>query len=185
MDQILSSALLVVATMIATFTYNVGTTPPGGSWQVDPNSAPMPAGPQPGAATFTATKDLETAYTMLLYSTITFSVCLTALIFGFPFRNMGYISQFLVVLIQAAVFFTVGIYGESIEWIYSPLDRKIFHTIIKYYNVYWGGVIGVWCFIRLFLIGVWLRHLIHVPPPPSLEMIAFEDVHVQIENEIH
>lgn len=184
MNQVLCGILMVVATLIAPFAYQVGTTPPGGNWQVDPIGAPMPAGPQPGIATVSSAKISEAMYMTLVYSTVAYSICLTILLFVLPFHNTGYTIQFFIILMQIAVFCSVGIYGESIERIYNLLPGK-YRTIIKSYNVYWDVVVGVWCLIRLFQFGVWLRHLLHVPPPPSLEMIALEDVHVQTENEIH
>lgn len=81
MEQI-QGALMVVATVIAKLTLQVGTNPPMFVWQTNSNSAPTPIGPKICTSVLSTDNHQTYAYVMLVaFCTIAFSASVTVILY--------------------------------------------------------------------------------------------------------
>lgn len=152
-------SLMVVATVIATLTFQIAINPPGGVWQSNSNTD---QGCAPGQTCKAGTSVLAFGgdagqrfkYEMfILLCTISFSASLTTivlLICGISLRNK-FMMWSLIIIMFVSVICTAGAYVICIWMILHPLNRTINH-ITYYYVVFWGGftvLMGLVIFCRL------------------------------------
>ncbi|XP_058750745.1 uncharacterized protein LOC131623738 [Vicia villosa] len=134
MEQMRGS-LMIVATVIASLTFQIAINPPGGVWQ---ENSSIQQGCAPGQTCKAGTSvlafgdsDQKTRYELfLLLCTISFSASqaiIVLLICGFPLRNK-FVMWFLILITCLSVFCTAGAYVIAIWMILNPLDG-IFYKV--------------------------------------------------------
>jgi hypothetical protein len=162
LEQIRGS-LMVVATVIASLTFQIAINPPGGVWQSNTNSengcAPnkiCKAGTS--VLAFGDNDNNKFKYEIfILLCTISFSASqaiIVLLICGFPLRNK-IVMWLLIIVTCVSVFCTAGAYVISLSMILDPLDGTLYH-IILYYGIFWIGLIVLLVIIFFFSFLFWL-----------------------------
>ncbi|KAK7294395.1 hypothetical protein RJT34_17284 [Clitoria ternatea] len=161
-------SLMVVATVIATLTFQIAINPPGGVWQSDTDAN---QGCAPGKVCKAGTSVLAFGGSdhqrlkyeiFILLCTISFSASQTIILFlmcGIPLRNK-LIMWSLIMVMCISVICTSGAYVISISMVLHPLDRTIYQ-ITLYYAVFWGGLIVLLCLILLCRIVFWLLKMFY------------------------
>jgi hypothetical protein len=163
LEQIRGS-LMVVATVIASLTFQIAINPPGGVWQSNTNSE---NGCAPNKICKAGTSVLafgdndnnkQFKYEIfILLCTISFSASqaiIVLLICGFPLRNK-IVMWLLIIVTCVSVFCTAGAYVISLSMILDPLDGTLYH-IILYYGIFWIGLIVLLVIIFFFSFVFWL-----------------------------
>ncbi|XP_027337327.1 uncharacterized protein LOC113851036 [Abrus precatorius] len=155
-------SLMVVATVIATLTFQIAINPPGGVWQADTDS-------QNGCASGKTCKagtsvlafgdsDQKLRYEIfILLCTISFSASQTIillLICGIPLRNK-LVMWFLIIIMCISVICTAGAYVTSIWMLLHPLDKTIYR-ITLYYAGFWVVLIALLCLVLFLRLLFWI-----------------------------
>ncbi|RHN47593.1 putative PGG domain-containing protein [Medicago truncatula] len=161
MEQMRGS-LMVVATVIASLTFQIAINPPGGVWQsnTDTQNGCAPDQTCKAGTSVLAFGDSnqKIRYELfLLLCTISFSASQTIivlLICGFPLRNK-FVMWFLIIVTCLSVFCTAGAYVISIWMILNPLDGT-FYRITIYYGIFWVGLIALLILIFFCRFVFWL-----------------------------
>lgn len=161
MEQ-MRGTLMLVATVIATMSFQIAINPPGGVWQSDTNSQ---QGCAPNKICKAGTSVLAFGDSnqkfyyeiFLVLCTISFSASLTIillLICGFPLSNR-LVMWLLIIAMCISVYCTAGAYVVSIWMVMDPLD-KTGARIILYYALYWAGLVVLLCLILSLRFLFWL-----------------------------
>ena len=163
-DSNTRNALLVVATLIASVTFQAGINPPGGVWQENP---PQDLAPPP-AATTTDTNPLiippkdthKPGTSILANNRISYGfyiVCNTA-----AFSTSGYMIELLVevsgnfkVLVRVALFFMGATYGASVSAVLpddGPLNTYLLYSalLVPYLAL---SARAIWKYIKAACMG--------------------------------
>ena len=153
--------LMLVATVIATMTFQIAINPPGGVWQQTMNSQNgCPKQNCTAGTSVLAYYDTQKIYieAFLIICTISFSASLTIillLICGFPLSNRVTMWA-LIIAMCISVFFTAAAYIISIRMVLQGPLAYIVDTITLYYAVYWGGLIALVFLVLLSRLVFWL-----------------------------
>ncbi|KAL2337910.1 hypothetical protein Fmac_012356 [Flemingia macrophylla] len=155
-------SLMVVATVIATMTFQIAINPPGGVWQSKADSGQGCARNKPcdaGTSVLASgNNELRLKYEMfILLCTVSFSASLTTillLICGISLRNI-FIMWFLVIVMFISVICTAGAYVICILMVLKPVDKTINYITI-YYAYFWGGFTLLMCFVLFCRFVFWL-----------------------------
>ncbi|XP_027337329.1 uncharacterized protein LOC113851038 [Abrus precatorius] len=156
-------SLMLVATVIATMTFQIAINPPGGVWQQDTNSQNgCASGKLCKAGTsvlaFGDTNQKLKYEIFMLLCTISFSASqaiILLLIFGFTLSNR-LVMWLLIIAMCISVYCTAGAYVISIMMVMDPLDKTAYHITV-YYALYWAASVVLLC---LFLLGRFLSWLL-------------------------
>ncbi|MED6216784.1 hypothetical protein PIB30_011110 [Stylosanthes scabra] len=157
-------SLMVVATVIATLTFQIAINPPGGVWQQDSNiQMGCGAGNDCRAgtsvlATSSDDKNQRLKYEIfILLCTVSFSASQTVILFlltGFQLRNR-LVMWLLVLVMCLSVICLSGAYVISIWMVMKPLN-KVISKITLYYALFWGGLVALLCLGLLIRFLIWL-----------------------------
>ncbi|CAJ2671906.1 unnamed protein product [Trifolium pratense] len=143
-------SLMVVATVIASLTFQIAINPPGGVWQsdTDHNSGCAHNICKAGTSILaTGDNDSYNKYrykVFIVLCTISFSASQTIivlLICGFGLRNK-LIMWLLIIVTCVSVFCTAGAYVISLRMI-LPFDDETIYHILLYYMYFWLALIGL------------------------------------------
>ncbi|CAJ2671905.1 unnamed protein product [Trifolium pratense] len=156
-------SLMVVATVIASLTFQIAINPPGGVWQSNTKSEDGCAPNQickagTSVLAFGDNDNNKFRYEVfILLCTISFSASqaiIVLLICGFPLRNK-LVMWLLIIVTCVSVFCTAGAYVISLSMILDPLDGTLYH-IILYYGIFWIGLIVLLVIIFFVRFVFWL-----------------------------
>ena len=156
---------MVVATVIATLTFQIAINPPGGVWQADTDRQQgCAAGNKCKAGTSVLASggdgEQKTKYEVfILLCTISFSASQSVILFlitGFPLRNR-LVMWLLIITMCISVICLAGAFEISIWMIMNPLDNdKTVIRITLYYALFWGGLVLLLCLALLCRFVFWL-----------------------------
>ena len=155
-------SLMLVATVIATMTFQIAMNPPGGVWQADTDSQ---LGCAPNKTCKAGTSVLAFGDTnqrlsyelFLLLCTISFSASQTVillLISGFTLSNR-LVLWLLITAMCVSLYCTAGAYVIALRMVTNQLDKTIYH-ITLYYGLYWVGLLVLLCLALLGRFLFWL-----------------------------
>ena len=156
-------SLMVVATVIATLTFQIAINPPGGVWQADTdNQHGCAAGNTCKAGTSVLASggdgEQKTKYEVfVLLCTISFSASHSVILFlitGFPLRNRLVTWSFTITMC-ISVICLAGAYVTSIWMVMHPLDSTL-TRITLYYALFWGVLVLLLCLALLCRFVFWL-----------------------------
>ncbi|TKY64307.1 ankyrin repeat protein [Spatholobus suberectus] len=161
-------SLMVVATVIATMTFQIAINPPGGVWQ---SKAGSKEGCAPGKICEAGTSVLafggenhqQLKYEIfILLCTISFSASLTTillLICGIPLRNKCF-TWLLIIVMCISVICTAGAYVICILMVLNPHDDDTtINGITQIYALFWGGLTVLVCLVLFCRFVFWLLKL--------------------------
>jgi len=154
-------SLMVVATVIATMTFQIAINPPGGVWQSNSDAS---QGCAPGKICQAGTSVLafgsnnqRVKYEIfILLCTLSFSASLTTIILlicGISLRNK-LVMWFLTTLMFISVVCTAGAYAICIWMILYPLDEVV-RRITLFYAIFWGGFTVLMCVAIFCRLAFW------------------------------
>lgn len=155
-------SLMVVATVIATLTFQIAINPPGGVWQTDTNSqqgcAPDKICKAGTSVLAFGDSDQKLKYEIfILLCTISFSASQTIILLmisGFPLRNRV-VMWVLILIMCTSVFCTAGAYLIAIWMVLNPASRTVVR-ITRYYILFWVGLIVLLCLVLFCRFVFWL-----------------------------
>ncbi|QHN76823.1 uncharacterized protein DS421_19g647290 [Arachis hypogaea] len=157
-------SLMVVATVIATLTFQIAINPPGGVWQQDSNNQQGCASGNTCKAgtsvlaTSSHDKNQRLKYEMfILLCTVSFTASQTVILFlltGFQLRNR-LVMWLLILVMCLSVICLAGAYVISIWMVMKPLD-KLINKITLYYALFWVGLVALLCLALLLRFLIWL-----------------------------
>lgn len=166
--------LMVVATLIATMSFQVAVNPPGGFWQTDTKAdqgCPFPdikadqGYCKAGTAVQAYKQKLDPNNTTNDYriftacSTVSFSASMgimLLLISGVPLKNKVSVG-ILILGMFISVLFAAATYMMSIGFVKAPHDKRFFDSLGGHYYVwFWAGLLCVIVGIHVLRICCWL-----------------------------
>ncbi|KAK7294399.1 hypothetical protein RJT34_17288 [Clitoria ternatea] len=155
-------SLMLVATVIATMTFQIAINPPGGVWQSDTHTqqgcAPDEVCKAGTSVLAFGDSNQKLNYELfMLLCTISFSASqaiILVLIFGFSLSNR-LVMWMLIIAMCISVYGTAGAYVISIMMVMDPLDKTAYH-ITLYYSLYWAGLVVLLCLLLLGRFLFWL-----------------------------
>ncbi|KAL9463732.1 hypothetical protein AB3S75_001526 [Citrus x aurantiifolia] len=154
--------LMVVATLIATMSFQVAVNPPGGFWQTDTKADEGCPNGQPICKAGTAVQAYKTTNDYRIFiacSTVSFSASMgimLLLISGVPLKNKVSVG-ILILGMFISVFFAAATYMMSIGFVKAPHDKRFFDSLVgNYYVRFWVGLLCVIVGIHVLRICWWL-----------------------------
>ncbi|KAH9665118.1 ANK REP REGION domain-containing protein [Citrus sinensis] len=154
--------LMVVATLIATMSFQVAVNPPGGFWQADTKADQGCPSGQPICKAGTAVQAYKTTNDYRIFiacSTVSFSASMgimLLLISGVPLKNKVSVG-ILILGMFISVFFAAATYMMSIGFVKAPHDKSFFDSLVgNYYVRFWVGLLCVIVGIHVLRICWWL-----------------------------
>lgn len=154
--------LMVVATLIATMSFQVAVNPPGGFWQADTKADQGCPSGQPICKAGTAVQAYKTTNDYRIFiacSTVSFSASMgimLLLISGVPLKNKVSVG-ILILGMFISVFFAAATYMMSIGFVKAPHDKRFFDSLVgNYYVRFWVGLLCVIVGIHVLRICWWL-----------------------------
>lgn len=160
--------LMVVATLIATMSFQVAVNPPGGFWETDTNTDQGCPKGQPICKAGTAVQSYKQKpdpnngtnnYRIFIAcSTASFSASMgimLLLISGVPLKNKVSVG-ILILGMFISVLFTAATYMLSIGFVKAPDDQHFFDSIVVSYVLFWGVLLCLIAGIHVLRICWWL-----------------------------
>ncbi|QCE02424.1 hypothetical protein DEO72_LG8g436 [Vigna unguiculata] len=163
-------SLMVVATVLATMSFQIAINPPGGVWQ---STSYAEQGCEPGTTCHAGTSVLafgdsnqRTKFEIfMLLCTISFSASLSTIILLIcvvSLRN-NLIMWFLTILMFISLVCTAGAYAICIWMILYPLGDAV-QVVTKYYAWFWVGFtvlmcVGFFCRLAFWFLKKFFRFL--------------------------
>ncbi|XP_061360248.1 uncharacterized protein LOC133304256 [Gastrolobium bilobum] len=156
-------SLMVVATVIATLTFQIAINPPGGVWQSDTDTQ---QGCGPGhickagtsVLAFGGDSNQKLKYEIfILLCTISFSASQTVILLllcGIPLRNR-LLMWLLIIVMCISVICLAGAYVVSIWMVMHPLDGTL-NRLALYYAAFWVVLVVLLCLILFCRLMYWL-----------------------------
>ncbi|XP_058746945.1 uncharacterized protein LOC131619924 [Vicia villosa] len=164
MEQMRGS-LMVVATVIASLTFQIAINPPGGVWQENTDSS-KGCGRKQNETCIAGTSVLafgdnnqEAKYEIfILLCTISFSASLTIILLLISGFGNRFVVWLLRMVTGVSVLFLAGAYIISINMVLGPLGGPISNIIIGY-GYFWGGLIVLLLLYFFCRFVIWLLKL--------------------------
>nr|XP_004510423.1 uncharacterized protein LOC101494640 [Cicer arietinum] len=165
-------SLMVVATVIASLTFQIAINPPGGVWQTNTNKTEdgcaFNTTCKAGTSVIASSGDSDQKFryeVFTLLCAISFSASQTIillLVTGFQLSNK-FVMWLLIIVNCISVFCTAGAYIISIWMIMYPLDGP-FSKLALYYGLFWALLVvliflGFFCRLVFWLLKSFFRLL--------------------------
>lgn len=154
--------LMVVATLIATMSFQVAVNPPGGFWQADTTADQGCPSGQPICKAGTAVQAYGTTNDYRIFiacSTVSFSASMgimLLLISGVPLKNKVSVG-ILILGMFISILFVAATFMMSIGFVKAPHDKRFFDSLAEnYYVRFWAGLLCVIVGIHVLRICWWL-----------------------------